>query len=71
VYALDVTQIALPERPTPRLVSSNPPSVGFIEFAAGALERHAGSEIEFDDFYLAYWQHVRRSTAARWHRPKP
>ena len=52
-------EIALPERPTPRLVSSNPPSVGFIEFAGGALERHTGSEVEFDDFYLAYWQHCK------------
>jgi hypothetical protein len=51
------SEIALPERPTPRLVSDNPPSMSIIEFAGGSLERHAGSELEFDDFYLAYWQH--------------
>ena len=52
-------EIALPPRPTPRLVSSNPPAVSIIEFAAAALERVTGSELEFDDFYLAYWQHCK------------
>jgi hypothetical protein len=41
------------------LVSSNPPAVSLIEFAAGALTREAGANIEFDDFYLAYWQHCK------------
>lgn len=51
------TEIALPPRPAPRLVSDNPPSVSIIEFAAGALERDVSSQVEFDEFYLAYWQH--------------
>ena len=51
--------ISLPARPAPRLVSNNPPSVSIIEFAAGALERDVNSDIEFDDFYLAYWQHCK------------
>jgi hypothetical protein len=50
-------EIALPQRPAPRLVSSNPPSVSLIEYAAGALTRKPGAQVEFDDFYLAYWQH--------------
>jgi hypothetical protein len=44
-------------RPVPRLVSSNPPAISVIEFAARGLERAPGYEVEFDDFYLAYWQH--------------
>jgi len=31
--------------------------VSIIEFAASALTRKPGALIEFDDFYLAYWQH--------------
>jgi hypothetical protein len=52
-------EIALPARPVPRLVASNPPSVSIIEFAAGALAREHGTDLEFDDFYLAYWQHCK------------
>jgi len=47
-----ITEVA---RPVPRLVASNPPAVSIIEFAAGTLERARGAEVEFDEFYLAYW----------------
>jgi hypothetical protein len=33
--------------------------VSIIEYAAGALTREPGAELEFDDFYLAYWQHCK------------
>jgi hypothetical protein len=46
-------------RAVPRLVASNPPAVSVIEFSAGALERAPGAELEFDDFYLAYWEHCK------------
>ena len=39
------------------LVTSNPPAVSIIEFAASALTRKPGAMVEFDDFYLAYWEH--------------
>ena len=53
------TAIVIPERPTPRLVSSsrNEPAVSLISFAAAALERHATSKLEFGQFYLAYHAH--------------
>ena len=38
-------------------MASNPPAVSIIEFAAGTLERARGAEVEFDEFYLAYWDH--------------
>jgi hypothetical protein len=41
------------------LVASNPPAVSIIEFATGALARKPGAMLEFDDFYLAYWQHCK------------
>jgi hypothetical protein len=44
----------------PRLVASNPPAISVIEFAAGALERAPSSELEFDDFYMAYWSHCKK-----------
>lgn len=53
------TEIEPPARPVPRLVASNPPAVSIIEFAAGALERDTSAELEFDEFYLAYWQHCK------------
>jgi hypothetical protein len=39
------------------LVTSNPPAVSIIQFADGALTRKPGAMLEFDDFYLGYWQH--------------
>jgi hypothetical protein len=52
-------EIEPPARPVPRLVASNPPAVSIIEFAAGALERDTSAELEFDEFYLAYWHHCK------------
>jgi len=39
------------------LVTNNAPSVSVIEFATNNLTRKPDSMLEFDDFYLAYWQH--------------
>ena len=44
-------------RPGLSLASSQAPCASIIEFAAGALERAAGVKLEFDQFYLAYWEH--------------
>jgi hypothetical protein len=41
------------------LVSRNPPAVSIIEVATSALTHKPGAMIEFDDFYLAYWQHCK------------
>jgi hypothetical protein len=53
------TTLVVPERPAPRLVSSNEPAVSLIAFATTALERHSSSKIEFGEFYLAYHAHAR------------
>jgi hypothetical protein len=59
--ALEVNEPAALTRPANvvKLVSSNPPAVSVIEFAANALVRKPGTMLEFDDFYLAYWQHCK------------
>ena len=33
--------------------------MSIIKFAASALVRESGAKVEFDEFYLDYWQHCK------------